>query len=356
MSPAETNSDDAQWTQSLQALKSYRDLRGTAEVTRGVRAFGVDLGKWVAQCRNDYWNGGLDAKRVKALERVDGWQWGPPRPGSWRHAYDIVHAYARKRRGIIAIEATVIDGVDIQDWAAAQRRAHSSAELSVAQIALVGKLPGWTWDQDETRWRHGILAAKRYVKLHGSLDDVQQDAELDGYPLGQWLHRCREDFRADTLPAERVNALEALHGFSWGRQHDQWTVGLEALTRFTAANGHASPGQHTVLDGFRLGAWVTGKRYQYRHNTLPEQHVAALQGLPGWQWSPLDAQWQRGFDALRRYSEQNGHASPPRGCTVADYPVGDWVRAQRDAYDRGRMLSTRVAQLEGLPGWSWNVQ
>ncbi|MBP2456155.1 helicase associated domain-containing protein [Mycolicibacterium lutetiense] len=356
MSSADIKSDADQWARSLQALKTYRDARGTAEVARGVRAFGVDLGKWIVQCRNDYWNGGLDAKRVKALERIEGWQWGPPHPGSWRHAYDTVQAYARKHRGIVAIAATDIDGVDIQAWAAAQRSAHVNGQLSVVQITLLDKLPGWTWDQDETRWQHGILAAKRYVKLHGSLDNVQQDAEPDGYPLGQWLHRCREDFRAGTLPAERVNALESLRGFSWGRQREQWTVGLEVLTSFAAANGHASPSQHTVVDGFRLGSWVTGKRYQYRQGTLPQEQAAALQVLPGWQWSPLDTQWHRGFDALRRYSEQNGHANPPRGHTVDDYPVGNWARAQRDAYDRGRMPSTRAAQLEALPGWSWNGQ
>ncbi len=356
MSSTDTNSETDQWTRSLQALKSYRDARGTTDVARGVRAFGVDLGKWVVQCRNDYWNGGLDAKRVKALERIEGWQWGPPRPDSWRHAYDTVQAYARKHRGIVGFEATVIDGVEIQAWAAAQRSAQLSGQLSQVQITLLEKLPGWTWDQDETRWQQGISAAKRYIKLHRSLDDVQQDAELDGYPLGQWLHRCREDFRAGTLPQERIATLEALRGFSWGRQREHWAVGLEALTSFAATNGHASPSQHTVIDGFRLGAWVTTKRYQYRQGTLPEQQAAALESLPGWQWSPLDAQWQRGFDALRRYSDQNGHANPPRGHTYDDYPVGDWARAQRDAHDRGRMPSTRVAQLEALPGWSWKIQ
>lgn len=237
-----------------------------------------------------------------------------------------------------------------------QRSAQLSGQLSQVQIALLDKLPGWTWDQDATRWQQGILTAKRYIKLHRSLDDVQQDAELDGYPLGQWLHRCREDFRAGTLPQERIATLEALRGFSWGRHREHWTVGLEALTSFAATNGHASPSQHTVIDGFRLGVWVTTKRYQYRQGTLPEQQAAALESLPGWQWSPLDAQGQRGFDALRRYSDQNGHANPPRGHTCDDYPVGDWARAQRDAHDRGRMPSTRVAQLEALTGWTWNVQ
>ena len=62
--------------QSLEALRSYRQRFGTAEVPRRVRAFGVDLGKWVAQCRDNYRDGQLSPEQVQALESVEGWQWG----------------------------------------------------------------------------------------------------------------------------------------------------------------------------------------------------------------------------------------------------------------------------------------
>ncbi|MCV7288177.1 helicase associated domain-containing protein [Mycolicibacterium wolinskyi] len=355
MSSAQTPSGTAEWTKSLRALQSYRELRGNAEVGQRVRAFGVDLGKWVAQCRDAYWNGELDADRVKALQRIEGWHWGFSRHGSWRHGFDILQAYARSHRTTHVFDTTVIDGLDLQAWTAAQRSAYLNGQLTKTQIELLGTLRDWTWDQDEIRWRHGILAAHRFIERHGSLDDVDRDTRIDDYPLGQWLQRCREDFRADALPAERVTALEELAGFSWGRQHDQWTHGYEALTHYAADNRHAAPSQHTVIDGFRLGWWVTRKRHQYRQGSLTDEQITALEALPGWQWSPLDDQWQRGLNTLRRYTEQHGHANPPRGYTVDGYPVGDWARAQRDSYDRSRMPRQRVTQLEALPGWTWNA-
>jgi hypothetical protein len=128
---------------------------------------------------------------------------------------------------------------------------------------------------------------------------------------------------------------------------------LKALKRYAAKTGHASPSQHTVVHGYALGWWVSQKRRQYRQATLPTEWTEALETLPGWQWAPLDHQWQRGLQALKKFVDRHGHADPPREVRIEDYPVGNWVRAQRDAYERGRLPVERSAKLESLPSWHW---
>jgi hypothetical protein len=347
------DSSSTAWAQSLEALRSYRERCGTADVPRRVRAYGIDLGKWVAQCRDHYWEGELSTEQVQALERVEGWHWGAGRPGSWRQTYDALKAYAETHRTTVAVEASSHDDIDLQAWAAAQRKAYADLQLSKPQIEMLGELPGWHWDPEEMRWRQGILAAKTYAQRHGGLDRVQRDTRLGAYPLGQWLHRCREDYRAGTLPTHRITELEHLPGWKWGRYQDNWVEGLKALKRYFAKTGHASPGQHTVVNGYALGWWVTQKRRQYRQGTLPTEWTEALEALPGWQWAPLDHQWQRGLQALRQFVDRYGQADPPREVSIDDYPVGNWVRAQRDAYERGRLSVERTTELESLPGWHW---
>jgi hypothetical protein len=342
------------WAQSLEALRSYRQQRGTADVARRVRAFGIDLGKWVAQCRDNYWDGELSPEQEQALEGVQDWQWGAERPGSWRHTYDALRAYAEAHGTAIVIEIPADGVVDLQAWAAAQRKARADRQLSKTQIERLGQLHGWHWDPEETRWRQGILAAQTYTQRHGSLQNVQRDTRLGAYPLGQWLNRCREDYRAGTLPTHRITELERLPGWKWGRYQDNWAKGFNALKRYAAKTGHASPSQHTVVNAYALGWWVTQRRRQYRQGTLPTEWAEALEALPGWQWAPLDQQWQRGLDALRQFVDRHGQADPPREFKIDDYPIGNWVRAQRDAYARGSLSSQRAAELKALPGWYWS--
>ena len=139
------DSSSTAWAQSLEALRPYRERCGTADVPRRVRAYGVDLGKWVAQCRDNYWDGELGAEQIQALEDVDGWDWGPERPGSWRHTYAALKAYAQAHGTTIAVEAHADADVDLQAWAAAQRKAHADLQLCKPQIELLRELPGWHW-------------------------------------------------------------------------------------------------------------------------------------------------------------------------------------------------------------------
>lgn len=343
------------WNDALAALQRYQSQRGTTDVGPNIRAYGIDLGKWVARCRDDYWDGQLDLDHVAALEAVTGWHWGAEPIDSWRHVYHVLAAYAHRTGTTIAQPGTVVEGVDVSAWSAAQRQAYIDLELTGPQIHLLEELTDWQWDADTARWRDGIAAATRWIADQRTLESVHRDTRLQDYPLGHWLHRCREDYRAGSLTPERAAELEALPGWSWGRHHDTWDEGLRVLRAFVQREGHACPSQHTVVDGHRIGWWVTQVRRRYRGGTLPTDQASVLENLPGWQWDPLEHRWQQGFDALVRYLAQHGDASPGRGEIIDGYRVGEWADVQRKAHKAGRLNSERADRLEALPGWRWRT-
>ncbi|WP_304106125.1 helicase associated domain-containing protein [Mycolicibacterium bacteremicum] len=306
------------------------------------------------QIRDDYWRGDLALDYIQRFKDLGDWQWGPSRPGSWRHGYDTLKRYAESRATVLVIEADE-NGVDLPGWMALQRAAYINLQLNKNQIDLLQSLPDWTWDSDEFRWRQGMLAVATYIRRHGSLDSVSRDTCLGGYPLGQWLHRCREDYRAQDLAPSRTVELETKPGWSWGPHEDRWLEGYTCLLRFVEVHGYAAPSQKTVFEGFTIGWWVTKKRRQYRQGSLPAAHIQALESLPGWEWDPQEAQWCRGFEALKVYTENHGSANPRRGETVGEYPVGDWARTQRDAFASGRLAEARTSRLASLPGWRWDL-
>jgi len=65
-----------------------------------------------------------------------------------------------------------------------------------------------------------------------------------------------------------------------------WEVGLEYLKKYVDENGNARvPYGHKTNDGFRLGAWVSNRRGEYKKGQLTEDRIKALEQIQGWVWA-----------------------------------------------------------------------
>ena len=144
------------WRDAMAALRCYAERCGTGDVPPPVRARGVNLGKWVARCRDDYWFGVLSVEHTRELEAIAGWQWGPDRPNSWRHASMPSPGTPPELGTTELTEATTFDGVDLQAWTATQRQAYAAFRLPAASIELLEELPGWQWDADTADGPRGL--------------------------------------------------------------------------------------------------------------------------------------------------------------------------------------------------------
>ncbi len=66
--------------------------------------------------------------------------------------------------------------------------------------------------------------------------------------------------------------------------------------------------------------------------------------------------WGFWFGLLENYVEREGHAQVPSDHIEADRNLGVWVSNQRGMFASGRLAQSRAAQLDGLPGWVWDVK
>ncbi|MFB6814438.1 Helicase associated domain protein [Streptomyces sp. NPDC056347] len=64
--------------------------------------------------------------------------------------------------------------------------------------------------------------------------------------------------------------------------------------------------------------------------------------------------WARGWAALKRFVDREGHARAPYGHKEGPFPLGAWVAEQRRAYGAGQMTGIRARRLEKL-GMVWSV-
>ncbi|MFC1661742.1 helicase associated domain-containing protein, partial [Gemmatimonadota bacterium] len=176
-----------------------------------------------------------------------------------------------------------------------------------------------------------------------------------GFRLGIWVNNRRNDHRKGNLSSERVEALEAVPGWSWDAREDLFWEGLERLMAFQSREGHSRVTRSHVEDGLELGGWVTGQRTEYRKGKLSPERVAALEAVPGWIWDAREDFFWKGLKKLTQFCSQEGHAMVPAKHVEPDgFTLGSWVSVRRAEYRQGKLSPGRVAALEALPGWLWD--
>ena len=204
-------------------------------------------------------------------------------------------------------------------------------------------------DGRDTAWEEGFRHLKAFVAKSGHARPPSS-AILDGYRLGQWVSVRRS--RKDSMSPEQLERLEALPGWVWDVREAAWDEGFQHLENFVAKNGHARPTQSAVVDGFRLGQWVTGQRQ--RQQSMNSDQRERLEALPGWVWSTFAAAWEEGFSQLVAFVQEHGHARPNDRAEIGGFFVGRWVSKQRSR--RNHLDSVRCERLEQLPDWTWQAR
>ena len=205
-------------------------------------------------------------------------------------------------------------------------------------------------------WEYWFGLLEQFAE-HAGHTKVPLEHCVDTWRLfGSWVATQRKLGRDGSLLAERRALLEGLPGWSWAPASEQWDEGLNALQAFAAHEGHATVPKRHVESGVNLGTWVQHQRTDYREGTLESQRIALIESVPGWVWNTKDERWEKGYTLLNRFVSRNGHAEVPDTHSESGFPLGHWVRHQRQMFRRQILSPDRQAKLQETAGWSWGVK
>lgn len=165
-----------------------------------------------------------------------------------------------------------------------------------------------------------------------------------------WLNTQRSNW--SKLSDERRQRLSQIPGWTLNAIDAQWEEGFSHLLAYVAETGSALVPSEYILDGFRLGQWVTVQRRSW--DSLSDERRQRLAELPGWAESARDAWWEEGFRRLEEYVQKFGHASPPQSYTDEEgFRLGTWVHKQRQSLAKGKLSADRRLRLSKLHDWEW---
>ena len=203
-------------------------------------------------------------------------------------------------------------------------------------IAIANSI-GSSWDE----W-YGRLT--KYVKREGHPRVAHAHVE-DGAKLGSWVLSQRQ--YADTMPKDRRNKLDEI-GFSWDPSDEKWNLGFRHLQEYSKREGHCFvPAKHRE-NGFGLGAWVT--RQRYAASRLTPSKLSQLNSL-GFEWKPLEDQWEDGFRHLEFFVKRNNHCLVPKAHVENGFRLGQWVGVQRSRTNQ--LSDERKSRLNSF-GFVWD--
>ena len=274
---------------------------------------------------------------------------------SWEFWYGVLERYVDRENNVFVPKGHVEeDGLRLGQWVQVQRTWYKAGKLSAERSARLAGLPGWDWYPQDVAWEEGFTALERFGDRENHLLVPQSHVEDDGYRLGRWVNVQRRFHAERKLSPERIARLTALPGWQWNSMHAAWEKGYAALERFVHDNGHARVPSGHYEDGERLGQWVVVQRSFYGQGKLSDERAKRLTEVSGWEWSPLDADWNKGYACLQRFAAAEGHARVPSNRVEEDgYRLGGWVIKQRARRNDGRLSDERAERLEALPGWVW---
>jgi superfamily II DNA or RNA helicase len=198
-----------------------------------------------------------------------------------------------------------------------------------------------SWDE----WYGKLLA---HVDANGSVMlnySSRQDAGLYA-----WVSKQRS--LRESLVAAKVEALEAITGWTWDAFDAQWRANFETLAELARETGTADVPAKLVYKDVKVGQWISWTRKNYFQSKLSTDQVRLLESLPGWNWDPLESAWQKAFNLVKEISETQDLAQFEKRSEYKGLKIGQWIGSQR----RGRehLSASRKTQLESLKGWTWD--
>ena len=228
-------------------------------------------------------------------------------------------------------------------------------EQQIARLDSIGMVWG---NRKEIAWQHGFEVAKKYHDTYGNLIVPGKYVDPDGYPLGQWIIKTRQQKLNGRLKEERIAQLDEL-GMVWNIFDAKWEKAFALAAVYYEENGNLNiPRSYVTAAGERLGQWVASQQWAYPKGKLTDEQVERLNRIGMYWGNRNDRQWNEGYQEARRYFDAHGDLNVPAGYVSPDgYNLGNWVKRQR--YTRQNpekscavLTEERIAKLDEI-GMRW---
>ena len=224
-------------------------------------------------------------------------------------------------------------------WVRSQRRYFLKGSILKERIARLEAL-GFEWDPHTALWEENFSKLEAFSAHYGHSDVPR---EYNDFQLATWVGSQRSFYAKGTLTQDRINRLEKL-GFKWNIRHSIWDQNFNKLVSYKNQHSHCRV-PYSYTDDPDLGRWVVLQRA--RRDKLSQESIEKL-NLLGFEWSPIDTDWEQNYSLVKDFYALNGH------CNISPKDIGFskklqiWINHQRKLYSKKKLPADHIAKLEAI--------
>ena len=272
------NTEVNNWKEGFTHLEQFVQEKGHARVPVSYKsADGFKLGRWVET--NKYRKGKLNPELKISLESLEGWVWDA-KEFQWEKGFSLLNQFVQEKGHTLVPRDYISDnGYKLGSWVTEQRK---GTNLTTERKVKLESIENWVWNVREYQWEEGYSRLEKFVQKNGHAMVPDNFEDTDGYFLGKWCTRQKQN--KDRLTSQKRSRLELTIGWVWNVQEYKWEEGFIHLKRFVKKKSHAGvPVRYVSPDGFNLGMWVSNQRRRRKKGQLTSKEKSKLDAL-GFVW------------------------------------------------------------------------
>ena len=275
----------SRWAYSMVLAKEY--CRETGNTLADVKARdtykGWKIGNWILNLRLKR-NSGIDAIPADKISGLDalGMYWGRKKDDRWMSMFSLVMGYIQKNSvSINDIEHdTEYEGEPIGNWLRMQRQFYKNGHLAEERYQMLSET-GFLFDLKNAKWMASYECYKEYIELD-QLDpnEIEYRAVTpNGEAIGQWFKEQLSSYQKGKMSPERIDLLRSI-GYKFMPTSEYfWLKNYSILKNLYGKRDLNRITYREVIDGMKVGMWLSTQCKNQRKGTLPEDKEKLLKEL-----------------------------------------------------------------------------
>ena len=378
------------WTKMYLLAETYFKNYGNLEIKQNFKTLnGIDydengykLGKWLTYQRQAYKKEKLSKEKIELLEKIGMRFENVLNIIGWTKMYLLAETYFKNYGNLeISKKFKTLNGIDYDDkgynliiWIYKQRQAYKRGKLSKEKIELLEKIGMHfdTIDNDEM-WTRMYKLAENYFRKHGNLEIPQRFKTMNGiikdengYNLGTWINRQRQEYKKGKLSEDRIELLEkigmrfenVLNIIGWTKMYTLAEIyfekygDLEIPYSLKTLNGIDYDDK-----GYNLGLWISKHRKEYKKGSLYRDRTELLEKIGmRFEIKDNDEVWTQMYKLSEVYFKKYGNLEIPQKFKTLNginydekgHNLGTWIGTQRQAYKKEKLSKEKIELLEKI--------